>query len=266
MRLSSMSGILGSHAGHAFDAAVANRVTADDLRCPGLRRGTAIPVAVADVETDTVGPFDGVAFNDPVIAAGGGYQAALRNRVTVAAVLESDSLDADIGKTLLQGDEGLLAGGDFDQCDRRECRRAYGREWPFPEFSTQNLASGEPPISCMIGTAASASGQAGADGAALVGRRGAGQRARLASSRNCSTGSSGLPSKKTNPRRRKYGPMSTFLGVQPGPIARRAGQGEGVVGIGEHRAGEFVLPGCWIRPPGLPPKPRIETDPAASRR
>ena len=74
--------VLGSHAADAFDAAVANGVAADDLRCSGLRRETAIPVAVADVEADAVGPFDGVVFDDPVIAAGSRDQAALRKRVS----------------------------------------------------------------------------------------------------------------------------------------------------------------------------------------
>ena len=94
-------GVLGSHAADAFDAAVADRVAADDVICrrPAARRAAAAaPVAVADVEADAVGPFDGVAFDDPVIAAGGGDQAALRGRIAVAGVLEGDSLEADVAE------------------------------------------------------------------------------------------------------------------------------------------------------------------------
>ena len=32
------------------------------------------------------------------------------------------------------------------------------------------------------------------------------------------------------------------LGIQPGPISRNAGQGERVIGVGEHRPGELVAP------------------------
>ena len=152
MRLSSIESVAGSHAAEAFDAAVADGVAADDLamRRPG-RCGPPSPVAVADVEADAVGPFDGVVFDDPVIAAGGGDHAALRNRVTVAGVLEGDSLDADVS-------QGPYAKG-AKACSRvvTSMRWSAGvpearRMWmAVPEFSTQNLASGEPPISCMMG-------------------------------------------------------------------------------------------------------------------
>ena len=64
---------------------------------------------------------------------------------------------------------------------------------------------------------------------AAVGGGGPGRLAE-ASSRNCSTGSSGLPSTKTRPRRRKYGPMSTdFVSSQDrsaGAVAAWAEAGE----------------------------------------
>ena len=102
-------------------------------------------------------------------------------------------------------------------------------------------ASGEPPTSCMMGPPRVRAGRP-VCGTAVTGEAGDRASCGVASSRSCSIGSSGLPSTKTSPRRRKYGPMSTDFGVEPFPIARDAGQGEGIVGIGEHVAGEVVLP------------------------
>ena len=115
--------------------------------CPGLRRETAIPVAVADIQADAIGPFDGVVFDDPVIAAGDRDHAVLRKRVSVAGMLEGDSLDADEGKPLLHGDEGLLAGGDFDQVIGGRAGGQRGCESRFPSFQprTGHPASRQPP-------------------------------------------------------------------------------------------------------------------------
>src|SRR6185503_15377115 len=61
--------VLRTHAADAFNAAVANGVATNDLSHAGLRSWSGIPIAVGDIEPNTVGPLNGVAFDDPVIAA-----------------------------------------------------------------------------------------------------------------------------------------------------------------------------------------------------
>ena len=58
-----------SHAADAFNTAVADGITAEDLRFAGLPRGTAVAVS-ANVKANAIGPLDGVVFEDPMIAAG----------------------------------------------------------------------------------------------------------------------------------------------------------------------------------------------------
>ena len=61
----------GSHAADAFDADIAQRIAAHDMRIARLRIARAGPVLAANVQPDTAGPFNRVAFDDPVMAAAG---------------------------------------------------------------------------------------------------------------------------------------------------------------------------------------------------
>ena len=97
-----MSALLRAHAADAFDAAVADRVTAQDVRRPGLARGAAVGVS-ADRQAATVRPFDRVVFEDPVIAAGTRDHAELRKRIRVGGVLKGEALDADEARPLCAG-------------------------------------------------------------------------------------------------------------------------------------------------------------------
>ncbi len=107
--------ILGALAADALDAAVANGVAANDVEAHLLPRTRPAKAPATYVHAHAHGPFDGVAFYDPVMAALGGHQTVLRRRKTVARVLKGNSFDADVTEAALLRDERLLAGGDFDQ-------------------------------------------------------------------------------------------------------------------------------------------------------
>ena len=62
-------GIFRSHTADSFDADVPNRVSAHDVRVASERGTRAAPMLTADVEAHAIGPFDGVAFDDPVVPA-----------------------------------------------------------------------------------------------------------------------------------------------------------------------------------------------------
>ena len=59
-----------------------------DIVAHRLRRPRRRPVLIADVETDAVGPLEGIVFEDKVVAAISTDHAPLRYRETIARVLE----------------------------------------------------------------------------------------------------------------------------------------------------------------------------------
>ena len=105
----------GSHAADALDADVAEGVAAHDVRLAGLRMPRAAPVLTADIQADAVGPLDRVAFDDPVMAAAGRNEPALRRRKRVAGMLEGEALDADVAQARFARRKCLLARGDLDE-------------------------------------------------------------------------------------------------------------------------------------------------------
>ena len=106
--------VVRPHAADAFDSDVADGVAANDVRVPGLRITRAVPVLATDVQAYAIGPFDGVALDDPVVATTGRNEAVLRRREGVAGMLKGDALDPDVSQTLLAGRESLFSGSDLD--------------------------------------------------------------------------------------------------------------------------------------------------------
>src|SRR6185436_11081420 len=113
--------VAGSHPADTLDAAVAKRVATDDLRRPGMRSTGTIAVA-ADIQPYAIRPFDGVVFEDPVIAAGQRDHAILRKRISISRVLEGDALYPNKAHPAFRRNEGVLTRGDLDLVISRRSR------------------------------------------------------------------------------------------------------------------------------------------------
>ncbi len=191
-------------------------------------------------QAGAVGPFDGVVFDDPVIAAAGGDHAVLRIRILVASVLEVDSLDPDVAEAPLRGDEGILAGGDFDQviggraAGQADVNRGSRAIHPEPGIRRAADLLHERTRTAARGQAVLRHGRCGEIGVGLQ-------------MRHCQFVEllhrlQRFAVHKDQPAAAEIRTHVHGSGIQPHPTACHAGQGEGLVGIGEHRAGELVPP------------------------
>ena len=98
----------------AADPAVAHGVAADDvLPALGQRRPGGIEL-VADVDADGVALPHHILFDDPMVASHRGQRALLRSGKAIAAVLDGETLYADVTKAEILGREDHAAGGDLD--------------------------------------------------------------------------------------------------------------------------------------------------------
>jgi hypothetical protein len=106
--------VVSAHAANAFDTGVTDRIATHDMRVACQRISRAAPVLAADIETDAIGPFDGIALDDPVVAAAGRNQSALRRRNCVTGMLKGEAFDADVSEAALSRREGLFPCRYFD--------------------------------------------------------------------------------------------------------------------------------------------------------
>jgi hypothetical protein len=174
-----------------------------------------------------------------VIAASRGNQAALGNRVPIAGVLEGDPLDSNEGEARVERSERLLARRDFDDVPGGSViRQANVNSIPRVLHPEPGVRLSPDFLHDRTWTSARRQPRTRYGRAC---RRGAGQPfarqfpkllhrlQRLAVHKD--------PSAAAEIR-----PHVDRPGIKPGSIPRRACQGERIVGIGEHRAGEFVPP------------------------
>src|SRR5208337_1884678 len=77
-------------------------------------RSSDLPIFVADVEADAVGPLEGIVFENEVVAAIGRDHAPLRDRKSVAGMCKGNALDANIRLVSFERRKDLLLGGDLD--------------------------------------------------------------------------------------------------------------------------------------------------------
>ena len=223
------------------------------MRCTGLPRGAAIGVS-ADRKSAAVRPFDRIVFDNPVVATGERNTPKLRKRVDVADMLEGNSLDPNEAGAALRRDKCRLTRGGFNQVIGGRSRgqaNVNGGSGVFnPEARIGRAANllhnrAAPPARRQTVLRHGWNRKIG-DGRQMRHRQFAKlfhRLQRFAVDKH----QSAAPEKR---------PHVDGSGIEPYPTPHDAGQRKGLVGIGEHRAIEFVAPGGngWLRRTALAPK------------